>query len=312
MEGSTEYSPTHVAAAFTVTFKTPGSTMHQLLGQVSGLLLVLLLSAVGWAETTAVRDQTKLSSGEGWMPLFDGKSLDGWYVCLNKHKLNEDPDKVFQVEDGVIHIYKDQPQGSAVAIGYIGTKSEYANYHLRLQYKWGEKRFRPRTELRRDTGLLYHVTPPDVVWPRSIECQIQENDVGDCFLVRGAQAVTDIEMADVETPMGLKKIPRYKPASAGGRTQTIGDGALARVIKSETHEHDGWNTVEVIVRGSDSAEHIVNGHIVFRATNLKQLSPEKTWQPLAHGRIILQAEYAEVFYRNIEIKPIADAPLTHP
>ncbi len=265
------------------------------------------------------------ASEQKWIRLFDGKSLDGWYTTIQNQPKNEDPAKYFQVHDGLIHVYKDQVAGSPVPNGYIATDAEYANYHLRMEFKWGPKRFRPRAMQRRDAGLLYHVVAPDVVWPRSIECQIQENDVGDCFTVRGTQVVASVEIASIDTPSGNKRLPRYKPEADGGTPQTIGDGATTRIVKSSTPEHDGWNTVEVIVRGSQGSEHIVNGQTVFRAKDLHQLttplsaSPApkkgskdeaaKKWKPLGSGRIALQCEYAEVFYRNIEIRQIPDGPL---
>src|SRR6478672_9293694 len=84
-----------------------------------------------------------------WTRLFDGKSLDGWHIQLPNKKKNEDPDKYFQVEDGVIHVYKDQPEGIAVTNGYIASEKEYSYYHLRLEFKWGVKRFKPRVNARR-------------------------------------------------------------------------------------------------------------------------------------------------------------------
>jgi hypothetical protein len=259
------------------------------------------------------------ASETGWVRLFDGKSLHGWYTKIQNKERNEDPAKFFQVHDGVIHVYKDQAEGIAVPNGYIATEAEYANYHLRMEYKWGSKKFKPRTAGRRDAGLLYHVITPDLVWPRSVECQIQEGDTGDCFTVRGTQVVTSVEMVEIETPGGVKKLPRYKPEAEGGTEKTMGDGGIARIVKAKTHEHDGWNTVEVIVRGSQSSEHIVNGHTVFRAKDLRQLSTPpsnapprgagadtKKWVPLERGRIALQCEYAEVFYRNIEIRELAE------
>ncbi len=267
----------------------------------------------------ASNEGTQASSDAGWIRLFDGKSFDGWYPKFQNHKKGEDPGKYFQIEDGVIHVYKDQAEGSAVASGYMATDVEYAYYHLRLEYKWGTKRFRPRADVRRDAGVLYHVLGPDVVWPQSIECQIQENDVGDCFTVR-TQVGTSGEVVD-----GPKKIYRYKPRSEGGVPLKVGDGTINRVIKLSTHEHDGWNTVEVIARGSAGSEHIVDGHPVLRTEKLRQLvtsaksaagsatarsaPADKQWEPLGHGRIAIQAEFAEVFYRNIEIKPIPEGPL---
>jgi Domain of Unknown Function (DUF1080) len=272
------------------------------------LLFSVGASHCGFAEQPSI-ERANTSSDKGWIPLFDGKSLNGFYPCLDKQKKNEDPAKIFQALDGVIHVYKDQTAGVAVPYGYLATESEYAYYHLRLEYKWGNKKFRPRAEQRRDAGVLYHMLPPDVVWPRCIECQIQEKDVGDCFTVRGTQVVASVETVNIETPSGPKMLPRYKPDAEGGSPRKIGEGSIARIVKSSTHEHEGWNTVEVIVRGSNGIVHIVNGHTVFQAKDLRQLSADKNWEPLAHGRIALQAEFAEVFYRNIEIRPIPEGPL---
>jgi hypothetical protein len=76
------------------------------------------------------------------------------------------------------------------------------------------------------------------------------------------------------------------------------------------YEREDWNTVEVIVRGGDSVEHVVNGNTVFKAEHLQQPGERPdTWRELASGRIAFQAECAEVFYRNIEIRAIAGGPL---
>jgi hypothetical protein len=256
-------------------------------------------------------ETSKSSADAGWMPLFDGKTFDGWYTFLTKHAKNEDPTRVFQAQDGMIHVYRNHLESDEVPGGYLATNTPYANYHLRLEYQWGSKKFRPRTEQRRDAGLLYHLVGDDIVWPRCLECQIQENDTGDCFTVRGTRVAASVKIARVETPSGPKDLPSFKPEIAGGVRRTIGEGSIARIVKSGTHEQDGWNKVEVIVRGSKGAVHIVNGHTVFEATNLSQLGTDKNWEPLAHGRIALQAEFAEVIYRNIEIRPIPDGPL-HP
>src|SRR5438876_866475 len=122
-------------------------------------------------------------AGQPWQTLFNGKNLDGWYIVIGRNRTN-DPKHLVQVDNGTIHMYRDEADGSAQSAGYIATEKEYSNYHLRLEYKWGEKRFAPRTRTKRDAGILYHVTGPDGVWPQSIECQIQERDVGDIWTVR--------------------------------------------------------------------------------------------------------------------------------
>lgn len=256
-------------------------------------------------------------SNDGWTSLFNGKNFDGWYVQIKDQKRKDDPAKYFQVEDGLIHVYKDQAAGSSVPNGYLATEKEYSHFRLRMEYKWGVKKFKPRMNAVRDAGLLYHVTPPDSVWPRCVECQIQEGDVGDCFTVRGVRVTTQVEIVPIKTPSGLKNLPRYK--ADGGETKTLGDSGIVRVVKSSTRERDGWNRIELVVRGNQESEHIVNGETVFHANELQELGSEarstpltpgevdrRKWQPLTRGRIGLQCEYAEVFYRGIEIKELAE------
>jgi hypothetical protein len=287
----------------------------------AGVLAVLLLF-VSNSVFAAVNDAAggAQPSERGWTQLFDGKSLQGWYPKIPNQKTGDDPEKYFQVDDGVIHVYKDQVEGTPVPNGYLATEKVYTNFRLRMEFKWGTKKFKPRMNAARDAGLLYHVTPPDSVWPRCVECQIQERDVGDCFTVRGVRLTTSVEVVPIQTPGGVKKLPRYK--ADGGETQTLGDSGIVRIVKSSTHEREGWNTVELLVRGSQGSEHIVNGETVFRASDLKELgakplstpltkgeADKREWQPLAQGRIALQCEYAEVFYRKIEIRAIPDGPL---
>src|SRR5215210_1700213 len=148
-------------------------------------LLLFVSNPVLAAENAGGKAQTAEKRDHGWIRLFDGKSLRGWYTKIQNQKVNDDPAKFFQVHDGVIHVYKDQAAGTMVPSGYIATDGVYAEYHLRMEFKWGTKKFQPRMKAVRDAGLLYHVTRPDTVWPRCVECQIQEGDVGDCFLVGG-------------------------------------------------------------------------------------------------------------------------------
>jgi hypothetical protein len=76
---------------------------------------------------------------------------------------------------------------SGEVFGELRTKESFSNYHLRLQFKWGEKKWPPRDAAAtpRDSGLLYHVHSAPVeggrLWARSIELQIQEHDVGDLY-----------------------------------------------------------------------------------------------------------------------------------
>ena len=244
------------------------------------------------------------SSGEAgqskdrWVALFNGRNLDGWYTFLQKHGKNSDPDRVITIEDGAIHLYKDAADASRVVMGYIGTEKEYGNYHLRLQYRWGTKKFEPRYKLKRDAGLYYHILGPDAVWPRSLQFQIEQTNVGDLIALYGLTVDTWIDPKTRGDDMA-----KYQGPEQGGEPRVLG----GRGIGYQKHlagafEIDGWNTVEVITRG-DTTVHTLNGHVVNQGRNVRLVDPEKpgSSRPITHGRIAIEIEAAEMYFQKVEL-----------
>ncbi len=197
--------------------------------------------------------------------LFNGRDLAGWYTFLQESGKNSDPLGVFKVQNGEIHV-------SGQKFGYISTEKEYADFRLTVDFKWGEKKWPPRETAQRDAGILYHVTGPDLVWANCLECQVQEQDTGDMWLIPGTTTAPSVSV--------LGK-------SFGG------DKNYTRVVKFADHElpNGQWNRVVIVARG-DRFEHWVNGKVnmVGRAASSRR------------GRINLQSEGAELYYRNIEIE----------
>src|SRR4029078_2988769 len=119
--------------------------------------------------------------------LFDGASFTNWT------RFNDPDAQVFKIENGLLHVL-DLPESIAPRdFAYIATVRDYSNHRFRVRYRWGQKRFAPRAFDKRDAGILYHVTGPDLIWPRSVESQIQEGDTGDIFLVSGTGASTSVD-----------------------------------------------------------------------------------------------------------------------
>jgi len=197
--------------------------------------------------------------------LFNGKNLNGWYTFLQDEGKNKDTKGVFKVHDGVIHV-------SGQTFGYISTEKEYENYRLSVDFKWGQKKWPPRENVVRDAGLLYHVTGTDLVWTNSMELQIQEGDTGDMFLIPGMGEAPSVDVQG-------KRIG--------------GDKNYSRGVKWADYEkpHGEWNTVMVVCKG-DRVEHWVNGRV-----NMVGRRANRT-----RGKINLQSEGAEVFYRNIVLE----------
>src|ERR1051325_1059434 len=154
----------------------------------------------------------------------------------------------------------------------------------------------------------------DTVWPNGVECQVQEEDVGDIFTVNTRvtatvdPATTNLVPFTTTNAAGVistntRSQPKFLPAEKGGVPFQQGLATnIRRVVRSKMLEHDGWNKVEVIVHGDD-AVHIVNGETNNHAGEMRRWV-NGAWQPLTKGKIIFQLEGAEVFYRNIEIKEL--------
>jgi hypothetical protein len=284
--------------------------------------LSILCSLLIWSEAAG-------APAENWRSLFDG-DLSGWETWLGRpHKsvvieglarnepdgytepvgLNRDPRGVFTVveRDGAKAI-----RASGEIFGTLISREEFENYHLTLEYQWGEKKWEPRLKTPRDAGVLYHSVGPYGgskkmgPWMRSHECQIQENDTGDYWSVDGG--ISDV--AAVKQPAtGLFAFAPGSDRQTFGKIPPGEEKSRNRCVRSEMKEKPNgqWNRVELLVVG-DRALHIVNGTVVMALQNSRQPGENGADQPLTRGKIQLQSEGAEVFYRAIRIKPLAEIP----
>ncbi len=193
--------------------------------------------------------------------LFNGKNLDGWYTFVRNSPIATDTAGVFTVDDKMIHV-------SGKYFGYIATAQTYKNFHLSLEFKWGTAKHPPREDKKRDSGILYYfpTSAPDKIWPRSIECQIQEGDCGDFWLIDSTSLTVNGKF--------------YPPTNN------------QQVVKTSDQEKPSgeWNTIQVICKNG-KCTHIVNGIVVNEGTDAS----------VREGKIALQSEGAEIFYRNIKI-----------
>jgi hypothetical protein len=279
--------------------------------QILGIFLVFF---GGWSLLFQGSSDIRASEkADEWVSLLHGDSRDGWYVLIAGNAKNVDPTHIFSFKDGEVHVYKDTPVGERVPFGGLITEKEYSRYHLRLEFKWGTKKFAPRDKALRDAGILFHVKPPERIWPLGVECQIQEGDVGDIFAVRCAVTATiDPKTKDAFDAVLQIQSPVFLEAAAGGvALMQNAQGKVSEVVRvrrSQDWEHEGWNTVDVIVDG-DSAVFMVNGKVNNRCTKMCRPDPDNPTRmiPLTCGKILLQAEGAEVLYRNIAIKDLAES-----
>jgi Domain of Unknown Function (DUF1080) len=263
-----------------------------------------------WLPHVGLAEQLSLppAGADGWISLLNGRDLTGWYTMLQKSgKDVAQTRKIVVMEQEMLHILGNEITAEPAEPGYIATNQEFENVHIRVEYKWGVKRFAPRSETKRDNGILYGLVGEDKVWPRCIECQIEEGDVGDYFLVdgvRGIQARHDNGLfGQGLTPnlWGSSAVPATKPG------ETPPEPTTGRKIKDGNFENlDEWNVVEVIWQGDRSA-HIVNGRTVNVVSMLQQPDPQNPGKfiPLTRGKIAIEIEFAEIWFRRIEVKALA-------
>ena len=191
--------------------------------------------------------------------------------------------------------------------GAVTTKKEYENYHLSLMFKWGEKKFEPRLDKPMDSGVLYHAIGKQGAfwncWMQSQEFQIQEEDCGDYYTIAGTGA--DIKAIKKENPDSDWDIFIYNPDSEYKRFKTGEDGRCRKSVNYGKLE--GWNQIDLVCLG-DKAYHIVNGKIALVVEKSVTYGEDDIATPLTKGKIQLQSEGAEVYYKNIKIRSVSELP----
>jgi hypothetical protein len=244
------------------------------------------------------------AGADGWVSLLNGRDLAGWYTVLQKSGRGvAEKKRMVTMEDEMLHILGNENDGQSYESGYLATNEEFGDVRIRVEYRWGQKQFGQRAISKRDNGLLYGVVGVDKVFPRCVECQIEEGDVGDFFLVDG---IRGIQPAHNNGLFGINITREHGFAPPTPPRTPPPEPVTGRMIKDGNFEMlDGWNTVEVIFQG-DRAAQIVNGRCVNVVTNLQQPDPATpgSYIPLTRGKIAIEIEFAEIWYRRIEVKAI--------
>lgn len=149
--------------------------------------------------------------------------------------------------------------------GYIITRNEYENYVLKLQWRWGDKIHRGR-----NSGVFVHVNGENKIWPKSVEAQLMADHAGDFWLVGDFKLKVDARRQD-------PKVGRHYYRLKDGVEKPVGE----------------WNQYEITC-DKDTVKLVINGHLVNEGADAE----------LTKGRILLQSEGAEIYFRNIELKKL--------
>jgi hypothetical protein len=283
--------------------------------RVLPLLLLLPLAAPAAGGETAIRPEQTIR-------LFDGTSLAPFYTWLvDSHR--EDPLRVFSVVDQVDGAPAIRVSGERW--GGLVTREAYRDYRLVVEFRWGLATWGNRNGSARDSGILVHAQGPDGntgadgngAWMRSVEAQVIEGGVGDFILVAGFDALgrkltphltvragTDRDGEPVFDPKGEARAFESGRINWFGRDPDWADQIGYRGGQDVESPLGEWTRLEVIADG-DRITNVVNGTVVNEGTR----------SSLTEGRILVQSEGAEIYFRRIDLEPLrrtASSPSSDP
>ncbi len=222
-------------------------------------IFVLTLGTILFCTISAAQENEVIVPKEKTM-LWNGKDLTGFKPYASDTQ--QDLTKTWFVKDGVIRCEGNPP-------GYLRTEKNYANYLLHVEWRWPEKGG--------NSGVLVHMSGPDKVWPKSLECQLHSGNAGDFWLIG-------------EGPGYTENIETAEHAKGGDRV----NGRRVIKLKDSSEKPLGeWNSYEIICK-DDWVVVMVNGVLQNVATK----------SSINSGKICLQSEGAPIEFRNIYLEPL--------
>ena len=270
---------------------------------------------IAWAPPAVVRAQEPASpcvKPTAPIKLFDGKSLGGFDSWLVDHH-ESDPERVFSVVDAIDGAPAIRVSGQVW--GGLLTKQAYCDYRLIVEFPWGNLTWGARAARARDSGVLLHAQGRlgntaanfNGPWLRSIEFQIIEGGVGDILPVAGydekgeqvrpsvtAKIRKDRDGESVFDPQGEPKVFSSGRINWWGRSEDWQDRLGFRGSEDVESRTPEWTHLEAVVE-SGNLTYYVNGKLVNAATNAS----------FTNGRIMIQSEGAEIYFRRIDVEPLS-------
>lgn len=241
-----------------------------------------------------ISSATHNSKADEWVPLFNGKNLDGWTPKITGYEAGDNFADTFRAEGGAIKVSYDKYKQFDGKFGHLFYKDKFSHYRLRVEYRFtGEQCKGGEGWAVRNSGVMFHAQDPktmgkDQKFPVSIEAQFLGG-------------------------LGKGKRPTNNMCSPG--TNIVLDGKLFTThclnSKSKTYDGDGWVTAEIEVRGSGTVKHFVEGELVMeyekpqldpKDPDANKLITDEKNLLLEEGYIALQSESHPIEFRKVEIK----------
>lgn len=236
------------------------------------MLFSILLSVVLLSCNTP-KETTTTTTSTGGTSLFNGKDLTGWHTDVPAMDTDKSARNPFLVRNGLL-VSLGTPNGHLI------TDKEYKNYRLQVTYRFAG--------VPGNCGVLVHASTPRALYkmfPKSIEVQMMHENAGDFWCI-----VEDIEVPDM--------VKRRGPKESWGITEGK-ERRIVNLTNGSEKPLGQWNTmvVECVDR---SVKVWVNGDLVNHGFNATANS----------GNIALQAEGAEVEFKEVMLTPITTLATT--
>jgi hypothetical protein len=183
--------------------------------------------------------------------LFNGKDTAGWIVFPEAGKDS------WSIKDGILAC-------TGKPSGFLRTTQSYKQYRFTVEWRFTKPG---------NTGVVVHMTPPDAVWPKSIECQGMHKNQGDFYFWNGATLSGGTELKDKKSG----KIRGYRLGKQADAEKPAGE----------------WNTFTTVCDGN-TVTILVNGKEVNKATGTN----------LSEGFIGLQVEGGAFEVKRCTLEPL--------
>jgi hypothetical protein len=223
------------------------------------------LLVIGWLAALATVMGCQTTPRPKAIALLRAQQPDGEFAGWKSY--HEQPGvrtaDVWQLQPDGVLVCKGSPRG------YLATEQEHTDF--KIEFEW---RFPPGAT-QSNGGLLLRMTGADAVWPRSLECQLNQNQAGDFWGIRG-----------------------FIYTGPESRFKTITDsphGTLRHLQRTRSMEKPAgqWNLFEGVALGDTVVQYI--NHVKVN---------EAVGCDVVPGKILITAEGQEIQFRNIRLTPL--------
>jgi hypothetical protein len=251
------------------------------------LTITILLFSFNFKNTN-----TRKTSREKWVSLFNGKDLKGWKPKISGYELGENYGNTFRVENGILKVRYDQYGNFDNKFGALYYDRKLSNYRLRVEYRFvGDTAPGAPSWGYRDSGVQYHCqSPGSIGLKQSFPICLEYN-------LHGGNGKEERPTGEI-CANGMYVEINGKRNTSYCTLPTI----------QKTFHGDQWVTLEIDIKDG-GIKHLVNGEVILEYKNPRYDPANEIAKTLINGNddvvksgyISLQSNSHPIDFRKIEI-----------